>query len=210
MSLENGGIALGNGGVNLPDIRSGDANEFGETAVAVNADDLQILADVRLAHGALAAVAATDVHFRADEFAGLHARDIGADPLNRAAEFVAKGHRRMDARSRPAVPSVNVQVRAADGGGANADEHVVGANRRNGNLFERRAGLGARLAERLHRGGGHALALPFLRQICHASTGRGARPIGWTSFDAVEDANRFEGFQIFRNEFQGNVTKFHV
>src|SRR5580658_3351584 len=146
---------LGNRRINFPDVADGNDDEFGEAAVGVYANDFYILANVRLAHAAGAAVAAIDVHFGADEIAGLDGGDFRADFCDVAAEFVAEGHRRMNARRGPAVPAVNVEVRAADGRGAHADQNFDGARRWNGNGFELRSALGTHLAQSFHRGCWH-------------------------------------------------------
>src|SRR5271154_6336099 len=104
--IENCGIMLGNRGINFPDVADGNDDEFGEAAVSVNADYLYILANVRLAHAARATVAAIHMHFSADEIAGLHGSHFGTNFFDMAAEFMAERHRRMNARSGPAVPAV--------------------------------------------------------------------------------------------------------
>ena len=58
--------------VELPDIALGNDDVFGERAVGVDADDLHVLADVRLADAALQALAAGHVHLGGDEVAFLH------------------------------------------------------------------------------------------------------------------------------------------
>jgi len=105
---------LGNCGVELPDIWGGNFHELRECAVLIDADDAQVLADVRFAQPALVAVAAIHVHFGADEIALLDCGYFVADALDDAAEFVAQGQGRLDAPLRPAVPAVNVQVGSAD------------------------------------------------------------------------------------------------
>ena len=127
--IENRGVMFRNGRINFPDVADGNDDEFGEAAVRVNADDFHVLANMRLAHAAGAAMTAIHVHFGADEIAGLHGGDLRADFFHVAAEFVAERHRRMDARSGPAIPAVDVQVGAADGRGAHAHQHFGGARR---------------------------------------------------------------------------------
>ena len=58
---------------------------------------------------------------------GFTRRHFRADFFHVAAEFVAKRHRRMDARSGPAIPAVDVQVGAANRSGAHAHQHLRGA-----------------------------------------------------------------------------------
>ena len=153
--VHNGSVMLGNSGIDFPDIAHGNADEFGETAVRVDAEDFDILADVRLAHAAWAAMAAIDMHFRADEISRFDGGDFVADFLHDAAEFVAEGERRLDAGSGPTIPAVNVKIGAADGSGANANENLRGAERWNGDGFDLRAAFRAHLTECLHRGSRH-------------------------------------------------------
>jgi hypothetical protein len=61
----------------------------------------------------------------------------------------------MDARGGPAVPTVDVQIGAADGSSAHADENFGGARRWNGNGFELRSALRTCLAQSFHRGCRH-------------------------------------------------------
>ena len=126
----------------------GNDDVFGEGAVGVHADDLDVLADVRFADAALQALAAGHVHLGGDEIAFLHAGDLVADGLHRAAELVSGNERRMNAALRPLVPVVNVQVGAADGGDLDLDQDVGAAELRFGNF----ADLGARRGLRLYNG----------------------------------------------------------
>ena len=73
---------LRDGLVQPPDIRLGNGDEFGEASVPIDSNYFQILANVRLAYAALPAMAAIQVHFRADVFADLDAGDFIADALD--------------------------------------------------------------------------------------------------------------------------------
>ena len=142
--------SCGMDGIELPDVGLGNDDVFGEGAVGVDADDLHVLADVRLADAALQALAAGHVHFGGDEVAFLHAGDFVADGFDRAAELVAGNERRMNAALRPLVPLVNVQVGAADGGHLDLDQHVGRAKLRFGNFADFRARCGLRLNDGKH------------------------------------------------------------
>jgi hypothetical protein len=153
--VENRGVAFGDGGIDLPDVLLGDEHELGEAAVQVDADNFQILAEMRIAHLAGAAVAAIHVHFRADEIAGLGGGHVRAHFFHYAAKFVAERHRRMNSRCRPGIPAVNVQVGAADRRGAHPDQHFRWARHRDGHGFELRASFRAYFAQRFHGSGRH-------------------------------------------------------
>ena len=181
--IQNRGVVLGNRRINFPDIADGNNYEFGEAAVGVYPDDFHILADVRLAHAAGAAVSAIDMHFGADEVARLHGGDFGADFFHMAAELVAERHRRMNARSGPAVPAVNVQVGAANGSGAHADQNFDGPRRGNRDGFELRSALGTHLAQSFHRGCGHRVQAEVQQpakfaSLAHASEKQKSRARG--------------------------------
>src|SRR4051812_33797860 len=60
--IEQGSVVGRNGRIDLPDIRFGDAHVFGEGAVFIDADDLNVGADVGFADAALVTLAAGDVH----------------------------------------------------------------------------------------------------------------------------------------------------
>jgi len=63
---------------------------------------------------------------------------------------VADDEGRLDATLRPGIPVVDVHVGAADGGGLDFDQHLVGADLRDvhGDHFQARGGTG--LADGLH------------------------------------------------------------
>ncbi len=122
--VEDGRVLLGDRRVELPDVGLGNDDVLGEGAVGVDADDLHVLADVRLADTALQALAARDVHFSGDEVAFLDAGHFVADGLDRAAEFVTGNQGRMNAALRPLVPLINMQIGAADGRRLDFDQHI--------------------------------------------------------------------------------------
>ena len=148
--IEDRRVLQRNGGIELPDIRFGNDDVFGEGAVGVDADDLHVLADVRFAGAALQALAAGHVHLGGNEVAFLHAGDFVAERRHFSAEFVPGNERRMNAVLRPAVPVVDVQVGAADGRDLHLDQHVVAAE--GGNLYfaNLRSRRGLRLDHRQH------------------------------------------------------------
>ncbi len=148
--IENGRVLRRDGRIELPDIRLGNDDVLGEGAVGVDADDLHVLADVRLAGAALQALAAGHVHLGGDEVARLHAGHFVAHGFDGAAELVAGNERRMNAALRPLVPLVNVQVGAADGGHLDLDQDVGAAELRLGNFADFRARRGLRLNNGKH------------------------------------------------------------
>src|SRR5262249_16794815 len=95
------------------------------------------------------------MHFAADEVAHSDGSHFLAHALDDSAKLMTEGERRPDARSRPSVPSIDVEVGAADGGGAHTHQNLRGANRGNGDGRKLCTPRGARLAQGLHRGGRH-------------------------------------------------------
>jgi hypothetical protein len=77
---------------------------------------------------AVAAAAADDVAFAADDLAGEEVVDVGADLDDFADELMPHGHRHGDGLLGPGIPFVDVQVGAADAGLADLDEDVVDAD----------------------------------------------------------------------------------
>src|SRR5271157_6108157 len=86
--IEDGRVFLRDGRIELPDVRLGNDDVLGKSAVGVHADDLHMLADVRFAGAALQALAAGHVHLGGNEVAFLNTRHFVTDRFNRAAELV--------------------------------------------------------------------------------------------------------------------------
>src|SRR5580658_9433385 len=57
----------------------------------------------------------------------------------------------MDPRRGPTIPAINMQIRAADGSGADPHENLRGTRRGNGNGFELGAPFWAHLTQSPHR-----------------------------------------------------------
>ena len=106
--IENRRVFRWNGGIKLPDIRFWNDDVFRKSAVGIDADDLHVLADVRLAGAALQALAAGHVHFGGNEIAFLYAGDFVAECGYLAAKFVPGNQRRVNAALRPAIPVVDM------------------------------------------------------------------------------------------------------
>ena len=99
-----------------------------------------------------------------------------------------------------------MQVGAANRSCFDTNKYVVRANCGNGNFLDCRAPLGAHFAQSLHRCSGHQVCAGFHRQDRDGSTGLGPPQGsgGECLVDASQDADGFEGFQIFENNIQGN------
>src|SRR6185295_7989677 len=128
--------------------RHGDV--LGEGAVPVHADAHRVAAEVALARPAVAAVAAGDVALGGDALALGEAGDRAAQPGHLAGELVAHGDGHRHRLLRPLVPAVDVDVRAADGRLADADQHVVGPHLRHRDLLHPQPRLRLLLHQRLH------------------------------------------------------------
>ena len=133
-----------------------------------------------LAGAALQTLAAGHVHFGGNEIAFLYAGDFIAEGDYFAAELVSGDERRMNASLGPAVPLVNVEVGAADGGDFDFDQDVRASERGDFDLADLRARRGFRLHHREHRiGHGRAplMRTESKRQTLYFSTG-----IEWLNF----------------------------
>ena len=109
--------------------------------------------DVPAPRAAIAAMPADDVAFARDALADAKPAHLLAHRLDHADVFVADVHRHRDRLLRPLVPVVDVHVGAADRGLADADEHVVRADRGLGRLGHPDAGLALHLRKRPHCAG---------------------------------------------------------
>jgi hypothetical protein len=158
--IENRAVTLGNRRIKFPDVRRGNLHEFRERAVLIDPDDPQILANVRLAQSALMAMAAVDVHLRADKIAGLDRGNFLAHALHVAAKLMSQRHRRLDPPLRPAIPAVDVQIGPADGRRLHPHEHVRRPDRRHRRGFVGEPARRLHLPQRFHRRG-HPAALPW-------------------------------------------------
>src|SRR5438128_6704601 len=108
--IEHAGIVRGNAGIDLPDVRFGDLDILGKSAIGIHADDLYVLADVGLADTTLEAFAAGHMHLGGNEVAFLDGSDVFAYRGDMPAEFVPGNKRRFDAALCPLVPVVDVQI----------------------------------------------------------------------------------------------------
>src|ERR1017187_430903 len=156
--IEDGCVLLRDGGIEVPDIRFGDDDVLGESSVGIDADNLDVLADVGFAGAALQALAASHVHFGGYEIALLHAGDLIAKRDHLAAEFVSWDQRRMNASLGPAVPFINVEIGAADGGNFDFDENVGASVAGNFDFADLRTWRGFRL-DHCEHGAGHGSPL---------------------------------------------------
>src|SRR4029077_9806717 len=121
-------------------------HELREASICIDSKNFYVLANVRLTHAARPAMPPIHVHLRGHEVAVTNRCHFVANFFNNAAEFVAKSKRRMNSRRGPAVPTVNVQVRAANRSGPHPHEYVGGSNCGNAYGFKLRATLRAHLA----------------------------------------------------------------
>ena len=139
------------GAVVLPDHRLRNDDELGERAVAVDAEDLRLLAHVRLPGAAVEAHAAGDVALGGDVVAADDGAHVLAGLDDGACELVPERQRRVDPSLRPVVPAEDVQVGPAHARGLDLHEHVAGAGLGNRDAVEREPGLRPELADRPHR-----------------------------------------------------------
>ena len=91
--------------VEMPDVRRRHRDVLGEAAVAIDADDLRVRADVRVAGAAEQAAPVDDVSFRRHAIAFAHVGDERADLHDLAGEFVADDDRRLHASAAPTRPN---------------------------------------------------------------------------------------------------------
>jgi len=90
------GDLLGNLGIELPDVLLRNHDEIREGALPVDAQDLDVLAEMEEPAAAGVAESAVDVRFTGDPIAGPHERDLGADRFDDPREFMARDERGPD------------------------------------------------------------------------------------------------------------------
>ena len=137
----------------VDDVRRRDGDVLGEGAVPVDADDPGVPAHVRLLGAAVLAVPADQVSFRRDAVADLDVPDQPAGLDDFSHEFVAEDDRRIHPVLRPAVPLVNVEIRAADPRPSHLYQHVARANLGHRRVAHHEAGGRPGFADRFHGGG---------------------------------------------------------
>lgn len=125
--VEDGGPLVGDVLIHRPDVRLGDHRVVGEDAVAVDAQDLHVARDMRIADERVVVVARRDVALGAHPIARLHLLDGRADAHDDAHELVAGDDTDGDSSRCPVVPLVDMAVGAAHARFVDADEHVVGS-----------------------------------------------------------------------------------
>src|SRR5579884_3152606 len=104
-----------------PDVAHRQGDVLGECAWPVNAYALRVSAKMAPARQAIAAAAANDVTFTADNFAGMKIVDVRANFCNFADKLVADGHRHGDRVPRPLVPLIDMEISSTDSGVRYAD-----------------------------------------------------------------------------------------
>ena len=153
--VQNRRILLRNGGIELPDIGLRNNYILGKRAVRVHADNLHFLTNVRFAGPALQTFAARNMHFRRNKVTFFYTRDFIAKRDHFAAEFMSWDKRRMNPALCPAVPFVDVQVGATNGGNFHFHQDVSPAKAWNFDLANLRSWRGFRLNHRQHAIGHH-------------------------------------------------------
>ena len=151
--IEDGRPLVGYRRVELPHVVFRHRDVIREASVAIDADDLHVLADIFLPGAAKQAGAARDVAFRRYAIARHDAAHRRPDLFNDAHKLVANDQRLLHPVLRPLIPSPDVSVGSADAGFANADKHVGRADRRQRNVFEGHARARRGLDQRAHGGG---------------------------------------------------------
>ena len=154
-----------------------------EGSVAPDPETDRVGAQVAPAREAVAAHAAHDVTFAGDQVAGMEVVHVAADLDDLADELVADDERRRDGLRGPRVPRLDVQVRAADAGLADAHDHVVDPGLRVGHGLQAEARPGGGLHE-----GEHQVTVGGL-----SMTQFSTRPIPSTSQRTVSPGSRNTG-----------------
>ena len=148
--IENGRDVAIDGRIVQPDIGHGQRDVLGKRAGPIHADPLGVLAEMPAASQAVAAAAADHMPFAADNVAGSEIDHIRADRDDLAHELVADHHGHGNRALGPGVPVVDMHVGAADPGASHANQDVIDAVLRLGNIFQPQPGGPFTFHQRLH------------------------------------------------------------
>jgi hypothetical protein len=136
--------------VEVPDIRRRHRDVLGEAAVAIDADDFRVRANVCVAGAAEKTASVNDVTFGGDAITFLDVRHQAPDLGDVARELMADDKRRLASSSRPIVPVVDVDIGPADARAADADQDFVVPDLRFRNVPQNHPGSGGFLYESFH------------------------------------------------------------
>jgi hypothetical protein len=136
--------------IEMPHIRRRHRDILGKTSIAINADDLGVRADMRVACAAEKAAAIDDVALRSDAITLLHIGHERSNLNDIAGELVTDYERGLAARARPVIPIVYVDVGATYSGPANANQYFIVADSRLGNIAQHESGTSLFFDESFH------------------------------------------------------------
>ena len=106
---------FGNVGIARPDVDLRNHQIFSKGAVAVNADPLDPMAVFLMSFQTVAALAAGDVSFSADQVSDLETADTGTDLYDLTYVFMAGRHTDGNGILSPLIPLVDMHICPADG-----------------------------------------------------------------------------------------------
>ena len=112
----------------LPDVSHRQGNILSKRSRAVDSHTLCVAAQMPASCQAVAAMAADDVAFAADDFAGKEVYDVGPDLDDFADELMADDQWQKDSSLCPGIPLIDVQVGPADPSLIYPDEYVIDTN----------------------------------------------------------------------------------
>src|SRR5258706_371249 len=121
----NGGNAVIDFFASFPGDALWNSDILGKCAIAVDAKDLHILADMRLPGTALITVTAGNMGFRRDKIAGDKFSNFTSHLYDFTGKLVAKDAGDCHATLRPCVPIVDMHISAADGSGLHLHQHIT-------------------------------------------------------------------------------------
>jgi len=124
----------------FPDVGHRKSDVFGKRAVPVHSDPLRKTTKMPPACHAIAAPAADDMAFAADDVPWVKIGDVAADFDNLADELMPYDESNGNLASGPGVPLIDVQVGSADSSGLNSNQDIVNTDLRLRNILDPQAG----------------------------------------------------------------------
>jgi len=111
--------------IEMPHVCRGHCDELGEAAIAIDADDLCVRADVCIASPTEKTPPVDNMPLGGYAISFLDVGDETPDFHDISGEFMTDDERRLASRLRPVVPVVDVNISAAHAGASDTDENFI-------------------------------------------------------------------------------------
>jgi hypothetical protein len=128
--------------IEMPHICGWHCDELGEAAIAIDANDLRVRADVRIARSAEKTAPVDNMSLGSYAISFFDVGDETPDLHDISGEFMTDDKRRLASRLRPVIPVVDVNISAAHAGPSDTDENFIISDSWLGDIAEDKSGAG--------------------------------------------------------------------